>query len=158
MNKDIARIETEIMQLNSKLEKLRRENPPTPVKNYTFEGPHGSVELLKLFGSKNKLILIHNMGQGCRWCTSWADGINAMLPHLENSFSVALVSKDPPELQRQFALARGWRFQMLSHGGGSYINEQGVVEGGKNDPGTKSFARTQRSLGRVIASIRSSTS
>jgi predicted dithiol-disulfide oxidoreductase (DUF899 family) len=34
------------------------------------------VRLSSLFGKKDELILIDNMGQGCPYCTMWADGFN----------------------------------------------------------------------------------
>ncbi len=61
------------------------------------------------------------MGQGCRYCTVWADGFIGFLPHLENAMSVVLLSKDPPELQRRFANERGWRFRLASHDGGENV-------------------------------------
>ena len=56
------------------------------------------------FGSKDRLLLIHNMGAKCSYCTLWADGINGILSQLENEVSVVLVSPDLPDLQRRFAL------------------------------------------------------
>ena len=85
--------------------------------------------------------MIHNMGQGCRYCTLWADGLNGLVPHLEDKFAVILASKDPPTLQRQFANSRGWRFRMVSHGGGVYIKEQTVYEGENNVPGIVCYER-----------------
>jgi len=94
--------------------------PTTEVRNYTLTTIEGEVSLLDMFGVRDKLLLIHNMGQGCRYCTLWADGFNGFLPHLESIMSVVLVSKDPPEVQRNFANSRGWRFRLASHGGGEY--------------------------------------
>lgn len=37
--------------------------------------------------------------------------------------------------QRQFALGRGWKFNLASHGGGKYIQEQNVPMGESNSPG-----------------------
>jgi predicted dithiol-disulfide oxidoreductase (DUF899 family) len=65
------------------------------VKNYEFETLEGSVSLLELFAGKSKLFAIHNMGQGCRYCALWADGINSFLQHLENEFAVVFLSRDP---------------------------------------------------------------
>ena len=94
-----------------------------------------------MFGDKATLLLIHNMGQGCRYCTLWADGFNGFLKHLESVMSVVLVSKDPPELQRQFANSRDWRFRLASHGGGEYIREQTLMEGTENMPGAVVYER-----------------
>jgi predicted dithiol-disulfide oxidoreductase (DUF899 family) len=104
------------------------------VGNYSFETLAGPTDLLTLFGDKKTWLVIHNMGDGCRWCTSWADGLNAALPHLENSFAVVLVSKNDPLSQRRFALERGWNFRMASHGGGAYAVEQTVTPGEPDMP------------------------
>jgi predicted dithiol-disulfide oxidoreductase (DUF899 family) len=132
---EIQKAEGEIFELYQKLEKLRKDNPPVKVRNYTFKTLEGELTLLDLFAGKDRLFVIHNMGQGCRYCTTWADGINPFVQHLEDKFSIVLVSKDPPELQRRFANSRGWRFRMASHGGGDYIREQSVVSGEQNVPG-----------------------
>lgn len=55
--------------------------------------------------------------------------------------SVVLVSKDAPDLQRQFANARGWRFRLASHLGGDYIREQTVLQGQNNMPGAVVYLR-----------------
>jgi len=141
MNSEIKIIEQEIYALTEKLNALRKQSPGTKTPNYTFLTLDGEVTLLELFGDHDKLLLIHNMGQGCRYCMLWADGFNGFLPHLESAMSVALVSKDSPELQRRFANFRGWRFRLASHGGGKYIQEQSVTEGENNSPGAVVYER-----------------
>ena len=130
----IVELEQQISELMAELHALQKANPGTPVPNYTFETMAGETTLLDLFGDSDKLLAIHNMGQGCRYCTLWADGFNGLLPHLESALAVALLSKDAPETQRRFANARGWRFQLASHGGGNYIREQSVMGGDDNYP------------------------
>ena len=134
-------VERQIMELTQELWQLRRAEPRVAVKNYRFETLQGGVSLLELFGDKSTLLAIHNMGQGCRYCTLWADGFNAFVPHLESVLSVALLSKDPPDVQRRFANARGWRFPLASHGGGDYMSEQSVIEGAGNMPGAVVYER-----------------
>ncbi len=137
---EIQKMENQIFELTQKLEKLRKDAVPIAVKNYAFQNLDGTVHLLDLFAGKDVLFAIHNMGQGCRYCTTWADGINGFLQHLESQFSVVLLSKDKPELQRQFANSRGWRFRMASHQGSDYIKEQDVGEG-SNAPGLVCYTR-----------------
>ena len=137
----IVEIERQIGALMAELNTLRKNRPGTPVPNYTFETLTGQATLHDLFGGNNKLLAIHNMGQGCRYCTLWADGFNGLLPHLESALSVVLLSKDPPAVQRRFANARGWRFRLASHGGGVYLREQSVVEGQSNFPGAVVYQR-----------------
>lgn len=141
MRDEIKDIEQEIYKLNARLTELRKSNTGVPVPNYTFKTLEGEVTLLNLFGDHDKLLMIHNMGQGCRYCMLWADGFNGFLPHLESTMSVTMVSKDEPELQRRYANARGWRFRLASHSGGTYIQEQTVTEGGKNSPGAVFYER-----------------
>ncbi len=141
MVNEIRQIEQQIYELNAKLSKLRKASPPQKVTNYTFNTLEGEISLLELFGENDKLLMIHNMGEGCRYCMLWADGFNGFLPHLESAMSVTLVSKDAPELQRRFANERGWRFRLVSHGGGKYISEQTVTEGETNSPGAVVYER-----------------
>ncbi len=138
---EIVSLEQQIHELMARLNELRKIAPRTPVPSYDFSTYEGQTTLLDLFGDKDKLLAIHNMGQGCRYCTLWADGFNGILDHLESAFSVVLVSKDPPETQRRFASSRGWRFRLASHGGGDYIREQTVMEGSDNMPGAVVYER-----------------
>ena len=139
--KKIIDLERKIGELTAELTALRRASPGTPVPDYTFQTQDGEATLRDLFGDRDQLLAIHNMGQGCRYCTLWADGFNGLLPHLESAVAVVLVSKDPPEAQRRFANSRGWRFRLASHGGGDYIREQGVLQDGSNDPGAVLYRR-----------------
>ena len=132
---DLQKAEMELFEMTQKVAKMRCESQTQEVKNYQFSTLQGEVSLSELFGQKDTLFLIHNMGQACRYCTLWGDGLNGFVPHIENDFAIAMVSKDDPETQRQFANSRGWRFTMASHGGGEYIEEQNVSKDGKNYPG-----------------------
>lgn len=131
----IRELEQQLFEMTTELNQLRKATPGTPVPNYEFQTLEGSVSLRELFAGNERLLVIHNMGQGCRYCTLWADGFSPFLPHLESAMSVVLVSKDAPEIQRVFANSRGWRFRLASHGGGEYIKEQTVMAGETNMPG-----------------------
>ena len=93
---EIERLE-KIREKVDQLNQLRKRTEPTPVKNYQFDVLGGKTSLLDLFAGRTTLFAIHNMGQGCRYCTLWADGFNAFVPHLESQFAVDPLSKDPPE-------------------------------------------------------------
>jgi predicted dithiol-disulfide oxidoreductase (DUF899 family) len=138
---EIADLEQKIAEMTRQLDVLRKASTPEEIPNYPLVTLDGETTLLKLFGDKNTLLVIHNMGQGCRYCTLWADGFNGMLSHLESAMSVVLVSRDSPQTQRQFANSRGWRFRLASHGGGDYITEQSVVTGSANMPGAVVYQR-----------------
>lgn len=139
MSEDIQKLEMEIFELTKKLKQLRGESTPQEVSNYSFDTLTGTATLRDLFGDKSRLLAIHNMGQGCRYCTLWGDGINGFVPHLESTVAVVLLSKDSPAVQQRFANSRQWRMRMASHGGGVYMQEQIAQEGMDNMPGIASY-------------------
>jgi predicted dithiol-disulfide oxidoreductase (DUF899 family) len=141
MSDEIQALEKQLYELTTRLNELRKTSAGATVPDYTFSTLDGEVTLLELFGDHDRLLLIHNMGQGCRYCTLWADGLNGFLPHLESVMPVVLVSKDAPDLQRTFANSRNWRFRLASHGGGDYIEEQSVSAGDNNTPGVVVYER-----------------
>ena len=136
MPSEIAELEGQIFEMTKRLAELRAQSPGIEVRNYSFDTLGGQTTLSDLFGDQNKLLMIHNMGQGCRYCTLWGDGLNGFIQHIESTMALAMVSKDEPELQRRFANSRGWRFHLASHGGGEYIKQQTVMEGADNMPGS----------------------
>lgn len=140
-NDRIVALEREIGRLTAELAALRKTSAGVPVPDYTFATLTGETTLRALFGGRDQLLVIHSMGQGCRYCTLWADGFNGLLPHLESALAVVLVSKDAPDVQRRFANSRGWRFRLASHGGGDYMREQNVSGHDDNSPGAVLYAR-----------------
>lgn len=138
---EAEKLEFEIYEKAQKLAALRRADADHPVPDYRFSTLDGEVALSDLFDDKDQLLVIHNMGQGCRYCTLWGDGINGVLEHLEDAMAVVLVSRDPPAIQRRMALDRGWRFRTASHGGGAYMSEQCAMGDHANFPGAAVYAR-----------------
>jgi len=150
---EITDIEKQIFELTAKLNELRQANCGDEVPNYEFDTLDGKCTLLDLFGDNDNLLVIHNMGQACRYCTLWADGFNGFVPHLESAMSVVLVSKDPPAQQRLFANSRDWRFRLASHKGGDYIWEQTVMDGADNMPGAVVYVRQGDTIRRKNACV-----
>ena len=153
MADDAAALEMEIYEVTLKLHELRKATPRKSVPNYSFATQTGETTLLDLFAGRDKLLMIHNMGQGCRYCTLWADGFNGQLDHLEDAMSVVLVSKDDPQTQRRFANSRGWKFRLASHGGGDYISEQTVMKDQGNFPGAVVYERVGDEVFRLNSGI-----
>ena len=115
----------QIAGLREKMRTLQAAVEPEPVEDYAFATPDGTVRLSKLFGRKDDLIVIHNMGSSCPHCTLWADGFNGLYDHLANRAAFAVSSPDAPALQKKFAAGRGWRFPMVSHRGTSFAADMG---------------------------------
>jgi len=153
MPSEIAELEGQIFEMTKRLAELRAQSTGIEVRNYSFDTLGGQTTLSDLFGDHDKLLLIHNMGQGCRYCTLWGDGLNGFIQHIESTMALAMVSKDEPGLQRRFANSRGWRFQLASHGGGEYIKEQTVMEGADNMPGAVVYERRGELIFRMNSCI-----
>ena len=149
----IAELERQIAELTSEVLTLRKAAVGAPTRNHVFATPAGETTLRDLFGDRDRLLVIQNMGQGCRYCTLWADGLNGLLQHLESAFAVALVSKDAPATQRRFANERGWRFQLASHGDGDYIREEAAWKGEGPSAGVVLYERDGDAIVRKNSSV-----
>ena len=130
--KTLGDVETQFVAALEDLEKakqrlaeLRRQMPPEPVEDYELKGPDGAVKLSAMFGDKSDLILVHNMGSGCPYCTMWADEFNGVLHHLESRAAFVVVSPNHPKVQQDIAKKRGWRFRMYSAAGTTFIEDMG---------------------------------
>ncbi len=89
-----------------------------------------TVRLSELFGEHSQMVLVHNMGFACSYCSLWADGFNGYYQHLEsgaygNKAKFLLVSNDRPDQQKAGAAQRGWKFDMLSCRGSSLSADLG---------------------------------
>ena len=123
----IEALEKEVFDKQAQLNELRRSDEPEIVSDYTLIGPNGEVRLSELFGEHTDLIIIHNMGSSCPYCTLWADGFNGMLHHFENRGAFVVVSPDAPDVQKKFADSRGWRFRMISNGDSGFTEAMGYM-------------------------------
>ena len=139
------RIEERIMELSGQLAALRNAETGSEVPDYELQTTEGDVQLSQFFAGQERMLVIHNMGDACRFCTLWADGINGIL-HLEDAMAVLVVSKDPPDKQRAMAMDRGWTFRMASHGGGAYMHEQCGAKKHANQPGAAVYERVGGAL------------
>jgi predicted dithiol-disulfide oxidoreductase (DUF899 family) len=123
---------------------------PEELRNYAFTALAGSVHLSDLFGDKNDLFVIHNMGTSCTHCTLWADDFNGIYDHIADRASFAVASPDPPDIQKQFAGSRGWKFPMVSHAGTTFARDMGYCsENGGFLPDVSVFKRDGARILRV---------
>ena len=142
MTDEITRLEEEISALREKLSEARRNVPPEPVADYAFTTLDGAVKLSELFGKHDDLLVVHNMGKSCPYCTLWADGFNGVTEHLESRTAFVLASPDDPSTQATFAASRGWLFRMVSTAGNDFTHDMGFEpEPQKYWPGVSAFRR-----------------
>lgn len=123
---ELLRAEAALRDQIEQVAKLRRQLPPGGLvkEDYLFEeGPADlrdtqtihQTRLSELFASaKKNLILINFMFAPdaelpCPMCNMWADGYNAIAPHLMQQTSFALVARADIKKLRAWAACRDWR-------------------------------------------------
>lgn len=148
-------IEKELMEIENQIESIRKKKielnsklAAMDVKEYTLKDREGKdIKLTELFGDKNYLILIHNMGKGCPYCTMWADGFKDTYKEIEKKASFVLVSPDSPEVHKEFAESRNWGFRSYSASGTDFIYDMGYdfIKDGKHNywPGVSVFEKKE---------------
>ena len=143
---ELAEAWTNLENARQKMAELRRRMPPEPVRDYELKGPEGGVRLSEMFGGKTDLILIHNMGSECPFCTMWADGFNGMLRHLEDRAAFVVVSPNAAAVQQILREDREWRFRMYSSEGTTFFKDMGFESDGTHYnsnamPGVSTFRK-----------------
>ena len=151
MSSEIKALEEQILTLKQKLAALRRELAPEPVDDHLFVTPEGARRLSDLFDGHDDLLVVHNMGTGCSYCTLWADGFNGVVPELRSRAAFALVSPDPADKARRFADGRGWRFPVLSDESRAFSTALGRWDGKSIYPGVSGFRRTEQGIVRIAS-------
>ncbi len=145
----LAAYRKEIEGLRAKMRDLQQDVEPEAVDDYEFITNDGPVRLSQLFGDKDTLIAIHNMGKSCPACTMWADGYNGLIQHLQSRATFVVTTPDDPNTQAEFAKSRGWRFRMVSHQGSDFALDMGYRNPETHGwrPGISVF---QRQDGRIV--------
>ena len=146
LQKEINALEEELIKKRERLIALKKQLPQEEVRDYALKSASGKdVRLSEMFGNHEDLIVIHNMGVSCPYCTMWADGFNGLLKHLENRAAFVVVSPDSPETQKAFAQRRGWQFKIYSNQGSTFTEEMGFKrqDGQRSSwmPGVSTFHR-----------------
>ena len=152
LRKKIDRLEDSLVRQNEKLAAMKRQLPPEEVKDYFLAGPDGRVRLSELFRGKKDLVIIHNMGRSCRYCTMWADGFNGLRHHFADRAGFAVVSPDAVATQQRFARSRGWLFPLYSGKGSTFIKDMGFLPRPAEPlPGVSAFRRRGRKIYRIAS-------
>lgn len=143
MNTEIERLTQEVMAAKDRLREAQRHVQPQRVEDWALRNPDGSsVRLSELFEGREDLLVVHNMGRPCVYCTLWADGFRGYAPHLENRCAFVLCSADEPSVLREFAAGRGWNFRCVSGAGSGFAKAMGMTDGkGGAMPGVSAFHR-----------------
>jgi predicted dithiol-disulfide oxidoreductase (DUF899 family) len=123
---EVEALEKQIQDLHITLAQVRRKSSPEPVRDHALKTPEGTVvTLTQLFGGKRDLLIVHNMGKKCVFCTLWADGFIGFAKHLNDRASFVLCSPDEPAVLKAFAASRGWPYACVSSHGSTFTRDLG---------------------------------
>ena len=113
--------EKEHTRLGDELARRRRELPWVRVEQeYRFETDDGTRTLAELFDGRSQLVVYHFMfgpsyEAGCTTCSSIADAINGVVPHLNaRDVTMLFVSQAPLERLQTYKRRMGWSFPWVS--------------------------------------------
>jgi predicted dithiol-disulfide oxidoreductase (DUF899 family) len=119
--KELLRREKEHTRMGDELARQRRELPWVPVtKEYRFETDEGTRSLAELFDGRSQLLVYHFMfgpsyEAGCPTCSSSADAVNALLPHLHaRDVTLLYVSQAPLARLQEYKRRMGWGLPWVS--------------------------------------------
>jgi len=113
--------EKEHTRLGDELARQRRELPWVRVeKEYRFDTDDGARTLAELFDGRSQLVVYHFMfgpsyEAGCTTCSSIADAVNGVVPHLNaRDVTMLFVSQAPLEKLHTYKRRMGWSFPWVS--------------------------------------------
>ena len=146
---ELLKLEKEHTRRGDELARMRRELPWVKVENdYRLDTDDGPKALVELFDGRSQLLVYHFMfgpsyEAGCPVCSSMADGVNGLLPHLHaRDATLLFVSQAPLEKLRAYKERMGWRMPWASSAnsdfnfdsGASYTEDQAQSALGEGEP------------------------
>src|SRR6266852_3715548 len=125
--------EKELTRARDRLSEERRALPWVKVdKDYLFDSPEGKKTLADLFKGNSQLVVQHFMfapewNEGCKSCSSWADGFERMVPHLAaRDTTLVAVSRAPLPKLTAFKARMGWSFDWFSSAANDFNHDYAV--------------------------------
>jgi predicted dithiol-disulfide oxidoreductase (DUF899 family) len=133
VREELLRREKEHTRLGDELARQRRDLPWVRVDtDYRFETDQGARTLPELFDGRSQLLVYHFMfgpsyEAGCPTCSSSADAVNGILPHLHaRDVTMLYVSRAPLEKLQAYKRRMGWSFPWVSSAGSDFNFDFGV--------------------------------
>jgi predicted dithiol-disulfide oxidoreductase (DUF899 family) len=130
---ELLRREKEHTRIGDELARQRRELPWVRVeKEYRFDTDEGTRTLAELFDGRSQLLVYHFMfgpsyEAGCPACTSMADTIDGVLPHVNaRDVTMLLVSRAPLERLQAYKRRMDWSIPWASTAGNDFNSDLGV--------------------------------
>jgi predicted dithiol-disulfide oxidoreductase (DUF899 family) len=146
LEKEIQQLENEVTEKQQLLTALRKKRVAEPISDYLFKDKEGNNKLLsEMFGNSNELLLIHNMGKSCAYCTLWADELNGISNHMNNRVPLVVISPNEPNVMKEFAESRTWNFDIYSSKGNTFKKDMGFENvDGMVQPGVSVFTKDDK--------------
>ena len=130
---ELLRREKEHTRIGDELARQRRELPWVPIeKEYRFDTDEGTRTLAELFDGRSQLLVYHFMfgpsyEAACPTCSSMADTIDGVLPHVHaRDVTMLLVSRAPLERLLAYKRRMGWSIPWASTAGNDFNFDLGV--------------------------------
>lgn len=124
----IASLQEEIFAKQKELAQLIKSQEPELIKNYAFKDvKNETVQLIDLFEGSDELILIHNMGKSCVYCTMWADTLSGSLEVIKDRVKIVLTSPDDVPTMLEFSNSRNWKIPCFSYNGTDFSVDLGFA-------------------------------
>jgi predicted dithiol-disulfide oxidoreductase (DUF899 family) len=151
--KELLDAERELRAKTEQVAALRRKLPHggEPPTDYVFEEgveEVREVRLSELFGDKKALVLYSFMfgpdaKAPCPLCTSFLDGLEAQVQHIEQQVALAVTAKSPSPRICAFADTRGWtRLRLVSSHRSTYQRDyHGELASGAQMPMMNVFTK-----------------
>ena len=125
--KELLAREKEHTRRGDDLARRRRELPWVPVeKEHRFDTDDGTRTLAELFDGRSQLLVYHFMfgpsyQAGCPTCSSIADGVDGLVPHLNaRDVTMLFVSQAPLEKLQTYKRRMGWSLPWVSSAGNEF--------------------------------------
>jgi predicted dithiol-disulfide oxidoreductase (DUF899 family) len=125
-------------ELTRALDALAAERRMLPMvridKDYVFEGPNGTANLIDLFDGRRQLIVYHFMmapgsDQRCRGCSSFVDNIGHLAHLHARDTTLVLVSPAPFSQIEPFKRRMSWTAPWFSSNGNNFNMDCGAGSG-----------------------------
>lgn len=125
----ISGLQKEIFEKQKELALLIKSQEPERIQNYAFKNLYGeTIHLLDLFADRDELILIHNMGKSCVYCTMWADTLSGSFSVIKDRVPIVLTSPDDVPTLKEFSAARNWQMPCISYNGTDFSVDLGFAK------------------------------
>ena len=124
--------EKELTRLSDEVAEQRRALPWVRVeKDYRLDTDDGERSLAELFDGRSQLLVYHFMfgpsyEGGCPTCSSMADGVDGVVPHLNaRDVTMLFVSQAPIEALSAYKRRMGWSFPWASSANSDFNSDLG---------------------------------